>query len=112
MKRGISLVAIAMALLGAACGGPAVQDQRVGDEATGEEQRSRGGVATSGGETGDAACSVEPVYFAYDSSELDGSARNALESDARCLVSRRHGARVVGMTDPRGTEEYNLALGD
>jgi peptidoglycan-associated lipoprotein len=58
-------------------------------------------------------CSVESVYFAFDSSELDATARDTLDKDAKCLKERgSRGAKVVGMTDPTGTEEYNLALGE
>jgi peptidoglycan-associated lipoprotein len=58
-------------------------------------------------------CSVESVYFAFDSSELDATARDTLDKDAKCLRERgARGAKVVGMTDPTGTEEYNLALGE
>lgn len=59
------------------------------------------------------ACSLSPVYFAFDSSELDGSARNTLQSNADCIQERQiPNVRLIGHTDPRGTEEYNLALGD
>lgn len=59
------------------------------------------------------ACTLSAIYFAYDSSELDASARSTLESDAQC-IQQRNIARVTltGHTDERGTEEYNLALGD
>ena len=58
-------------------------------------------------------CSVDSVYFAFDSSELDATARDTLDRDAKCLRERgAKGAKVVGMTDPSGTEEYNLALGE
>ncbi len=58
-------------------------------------------------------CSLNAVYFAYDASDLDGTARSALQSDAQCIQERDvpH-VRITGHTDPRGTEEYNLALGD
>jgi peptidoglycan-associated lipoprotein len=59
------------------------------------------------------SCTLVPAYFAFDSSDLDSAARTALEQSARCL--RQKGSsrvQVVGMTDPRGTEEYNLALGE
>lgn len=69
-------------------------------------------VTTSEPEDTTTTCSLSPVYFAYDSSELDSRARSSLESSARCLTQRNNAARVTGMTDPRGTEEYNLALGD
>lgn len=58
-------------------------------------------------------CSIDSVYFAFDSSDLDSSARDTLDRDAKCLRERgAQGAKVVGMTDPSGTEEYNLALGE
>jgi peptidoglycan-associated lipoprotein len=62
---------------------------------------------------GPQACSLTDVYFAYDSSELDGTARGAIESNARCVNERDipH-VTLTGHCDPRGTEEYNLALGE
>ncbi len=58
-------------------------------------------------------CSVSAVYFGHDGFELDGPARDTLEKSYAC--TRKQGAkqlRVTGMTDPQGTEEYNMALGD
>lgn len=69
------------------------------------------GNRTSGGEAAD--CNVTPVYFAFDSSDLDSRSRDGLSRSTRCLSSRPTGrVRVTGMADPRGTEEYNLALGE
>jgi peptidoglycan-associated lipoprotein len=59
------------------------------------------------------SCTLSSVYFAYDSSELDASARSTLQANAECIQQRNLvGVRLTGHTDPRGTEEYNLALGD
>ena len=59
------------------------------------------------------ACELTPVYFDYDSSTLSDSARDQLSRNASCLRERRsRGAQLTGLTDPRGTEEYNLALGE
>jgi peptidoglycan-associated lipoprotein len=58
-------------------------------------------------------CSFEPVYFSFDNSTLDEPARRALQSAAECL--RREGSSryvLIGRADPRGTTEYNLALGE
>jgi peptidoglycan-associated lipoprotein len=58
-------------------------------------------------------CDLTPVYFDYDSSTLSDSARDQLSRNASCV--RERGVRSIqltGMTDPRGTEEYNLALGE
>jgi peptidoglycan-associated lipoprotein len=52
------------------------------------------------------------VHFAYDSATLDGQARQQLENDASCVKRSKGEVDVTGMTDPRGTEEYNLALGE
>jgi peptidoglycan-associated lipoprotein len=53
------------------------------------------------------------VYFPYDSSTLDDATRNRLSQIGQCLrEAERRSVTVVGMTDPRGTEEYNLALGE
>ncbi len=57
-------------------------------------------------------CSIEPVYFEFDSAEVDRQARRTLEQMYRCLENGEDAVRVVGFTDPRGTTEYNLALGE
>jgi peptidoglycan-associated lipoprotein len=112
--RTITRTLVASAALALVACGSAPQNAenaQADNGSTGSMQQGRNG-ATSGGDTGGAQCEIQPVYFAYDSSELDGRARSSLESSARCLTQRNNAARVTGMTDPRGTEEYNLALGE
>jgi peptidoglycan-associated lipoprotein len=56
---------------------------------------------------------LKPVYFLYDSDELDDTARQTLSDDAEVL--KRYASWVItveGHCDERGTAEYNLALGD
>ena len=53
------------------------------------------------------------VFFAYDSVELTSDARATLQKDADYL--KRWGSTKVmieGHADSRGTNEYNLALGE
>jgi peptidoglycan-associated lipoprotein len=58
-------------------------------------------------------CALDPVYFDYDSSTLDQSSRDKLSAAGECIKQRGLKAvHLTGLTDPRGTEEYNLALGD
>jgi peptidoglycan-associated lipoprotein len=59
-------------------------------------------------------CELSPAYFDYDSSTLSDSARDQLSRNASCVRERgaRGGVHLTGLTDPRGTEEYNLALGE
>jgi len=56
---------------------------------------------------------VKDVFFDYDKSDLSAESRATLEQNARWF-RQFPGASVVveGHCDERGTEEYNLALGD
>jgi peptidoglycan-associated lipoprotein len=66
--------------------------------------------STSGSE---GACELRPINFGFDQDELDASARNTIQTDVDCMRERGITAvHVTGYCDPRGTEEYNLALGD
>jgi peptidoglycan-associated lipoprotein len=53
------------------------------------------------------------VFFAYDSVELTEESRGALQKNAE-FMKRRPTARILieGHADSRGTNEYNLALGE
>ena len=56
---------------------------------------------------------LRPVFFALDSSDIDPTARAAL--DANATVLRQNSSWIItveGHCDERGTAEYNLALGD
>lgn len=58
-------------------------------------------------------CQLQPVYFAFDESNLDDTGRGALQSNVSCMTERDiQNVMITGMADPRGTEEYNMALGD
>jgi peptidoglycan-associated lipoprotein len=55
----------------------------------------------------------ENIYFDFDSSELKPEARQKLKRKAEWL--RQHpsySVRIAGNCDERGTEAYNLALGE
>ena len=57
-------------------------------------------------------CSLVRVYFDYDKSELNSSARKALEDNARCIQEKGFTkVKIEGHADERGSTEYNLALG-
>jgi peptidoglycan-associated lipoprotein len=60
-----------------------------------------------------AECSQVRVHFPFNSSEIEPAGRNDLERSGRCLRAD-HALHVTieGNADERGTEEYNLALGD
>jgi peptidoglycan-associated lipoprotein len=54
-----------------------------------------------------------PVYFDYDSSQVRASDRAAIEAVAGYLRQRAQSGLIVeGHCDERGSNEYNLALGE
>ncbi len=54
------------------------------------------------------------IYFDYDSSSIRSDARATLQANAGAIQGHDEWRTVVieGHTDERGTEEYNLALGE
>jgi peptidoglycan-associated lipoprotein len=58
-------------------------------------------------------CTPQTVHFAFNESVLSAGAQEALQQVVRCIQSTPdRPVRLEGHCDPRGTEEYNLALGD
>jgi len=55
--------------------------------------------------------SSNSVYFAFDSSELDGASKAILNAQAAWLSENGGNITVEGNCDQRGSREYNLALG-
>jgi len=58
---------------------------------------------------------LDDVYFEFDKSDLSDKARSSLQKDADWLkISYHTSTRVTveGHADARGTNEYNLALGE
>jgi peptidoglycan-associated lipoprotein len=60
-----------------------------------------------------AECTQVRVHFPFNSDEIDTNDRPQLDRSARCLKAD-HALKVTieGNADERGTEEYNMALGD
>lgn len=59
------------------------------------------------------SCDLDRVLFAFDSAEISSGAGRTLQANARCLKDKGDPAITVeGHCDDRGTEEYNLALGE
>ncbi|HEY2748072.1 MAG TPA: OmpA family protein [Polyangia bacterium] len=86
---------------------------------TSDEQCGEGGKCNAGRCTRanlppppNAKCTLEPVYFDFNESVLTTEATSAIDRDADCIKKNPHAVTLTGRTDPRGTEEYNLALSD
>ena len=56
---------------------------------------------------------IQDAFFAFDDSTLNQSAQAALQASASWLKQNgTYGILIEGHCDERGTEQYNLALGD
>lgn len=56
---------------------------------------------------------IQDAFFAFDESTLSADAQAALTSSANWLKKNaKYGLLIEGHCDERGTEQYNLALGD
>jgi peptidoglycan-associated lipoprotein len=55
----------------------------------------------------------QPVFFLFDSAEIEGQAQDALKHNADILTKYSTWVITIeGHADERGTAEYNLALGE
>jgi peptidoglycan-associated lipoprotein len=57
--------------------------------------------------------SVQDIFFAYDKADVPSNEESAVERDARFLEAHPYMKLLIsGHCDERGSEEYNLTLGD
>jgi peptidoglycan-associated lipoprotein len=54
----------------------------------------------------------QPVYFAFDSFEIQSSEMEKLRQIASFMKGASNNVILAGFTDERGTEEYNRGLGE
>ncbi len=65
------------------------------------------------GTGGGQVCAYEPVYFDFNENVLSTEATTAIDRNAECVKKQGNvSISLTGHSDPRGTEEYNLALSD
>jgi len=57
---------------------------------------------------------LQPVYFEYDKSNIRSDSAEILRKNAALIKNNERWGKIVvqGNTDERGSEEYNLALGE
>jgi peptidoglycan-associated lipoprotein len=53
-----------------------------------------------------------PLYFDFDSSAIRQDQITRMDGNANFLKSKSVSIRIEGNCDPRGTQEYNMALGE
>ena len=59
-----------------------------------------------------AGCSLKTVYFDYNESRIRLDQQDTMNGNADCIKNKGTSVRLEGHTDERGTEEYNMALGE
>jgi peptidoglycan-associated lipoprotein len=58
------------------------------------------------------ACTTSPVYYDFNESRIRVDQQSTLGSNAECVNQMGKTVRIEGHCDERGTEEYNMALGE
>lgn len=93
--------------------GGAATDGSTYDNGTGGYNNGGTGSELQGAGESELAPGVrDTVYFAVDSSAIDGEAQRVLDKQADYVKSTGTSILVEGHCDERGTREYNLALGE
>ena len=79
------------------------------DTAAAEESLDTKGTGISEGRTSEG---MLPVYFDFDSSEIKADQTSRIQVNADFISKGAANIRIEGNCDPRGTNEYNMALGE
>jgi peptidoglycan-associated lipoprotein len=111
--HGVVLAGLALSVGAMGCkssgSGTAAEDTGV----TGSEFDDGGMAGSDAGKRG-RAIGLETVYFDYDSFQIRDDAKPLLKGNAQVISSKSQWPTLVieGYCDERGSEEYNLALGE
>ena len=114
---GIAIVALVLGAAGCATdGADSAVDDTTGSSGTGSEfsDGSSDTLGSGSGVTGQNIGELETVYFDYDQSAIRSDAASTLRANAAVIKNNPQWGpiEVQGNTDERGSEEYNLALGE
>jgi peptidoglycan-associated lipoprotein len=116
--RPLTLSLVVLCAILAGCGSEEAQEPAAASTAGGEgnsKAAERNVSLTPENPTeGAEPCALGTVHFEFDSSDLDEASKAAITAAVECY--QKNGApaqlHLTGATDPRGTEEYNIALGE
>jgi peptidoglycan-associated lipoprotein len=113
LLRGLVLAGLCLSVGAAGCkssgSGAAPEDSGV----TGSEFDDGGMASSDAGKRG-RAIGLETVYFDFDSFQIRDDAKPLLKGNAQVISTKGQWPTLVieGYCDERGSEEYNLALGE
>jgi len=105
----VGILIVALASIGCQQKGPSEETDTSGT--SGEFQTDTGAVETVVTEE---LAELSTIYFDFDSASIRGDQRGSLKTDADAILAQSNLGVVTlqGNTDERGSEEYNLALGE
>lgn len=119
MKRRFGAVVIAIGALALGVSGCATTDSATSDstsdKATGTgTDFDDGSMGSSSSVSSTTIGDLETVYFDYDQSTIRSDAASSLRKNAEVIKQNSSWGQITiqGNTDERGSEEYNLALGE
>ena len=107
----VTLGALILGLSLTGCSKKAPETAQQGTEGAGTSESLE--TADSGIMEGRTSGPMVPVYFEFDSSKITGEQVQRIETNADFIKKNTQlSIRIEGNCDPRGTQEYNLALGE
>ena len=115
---GLGAVGLALSLAATGCSkkGGAGADEAGYGSGIGSSEFDTGGVGAAGEGYGvpETVSELASIYFDFDSYAIRSDARATLRANAGAIQNRSEWRTVIveGHTDERGSEEYNLALGE
>jgi len=110
----LAVATLAVATLAIGCASSSGDDETAAPASTGSEFVDNTGGDTSGMTSEGTRGLLENVYFDYDSAAIRSDQRTVLQNNAKKASANASWKMIVveGHCDERGSEEYNLALGD
>jgi peptidoglycan-associated lipoprotein len=115
----IAVLGVAIVLAATGCSKKSTDEESL-EGGSGDSEFSDGGGSGTGNDSDSAMSEPErvrelgSVYFDYDSASIRDDARTTLKADSQAITSHSEWKTITleGHTDERGSEEYNLALGE
>lgn len=108
------VILVGVLALAAGCKTTPDADANAGKSGTGSEFDDAGASAGDGSDSGmsSSGSSIAPIYFDLDDSDIKPQFESILEAAAATLKSSNGSAVIEGNCDERGSDEYNVALGE
>ena len=112
-KLSFALITLSLALSLAGCKSAPKTDDSETPGGTGSTELNQGDANTMGDSDSGKAMGMQTIYFKYDSFEIDGEGKQALNTNVEILKANPSvKIQVEGHCDQRGGIQYNIALGE